>query len=103
MPSNLGGPLTKQIAASIEDVEALLRDNRSLSVAVLHRRLRDHEEEVRKRFREIRCPCEAVKSVEAAITKLEHRLEQAAVKFREIREDVDQLKAKGKTGGHDES
>ncbi len=89
------GALTKQIAASIEDVQALLASNQSLSVAFLYRRLRDLEEEVRKRFREIQCPCEAVTSATAAITKLEQRLSQAGVKFKEMQEELDKLKADG--------
>ncbi len=87
------GPLTEQIAASIEEVKALLDDNRSLSIAVLSRRLRDHEDEVRKRFREITCPCQAILQAETSLEKLEKRLDMAGVKFRELREELDQLKA----------
>ena len=99
------GPLTTQIAASIEEVKALLDDNRSLSIACLARRIRDHEDEVRKRFREINHPEHeaAMMSAQAAITKLEQRLDAAAMKFKELREEVDQLKgeaAKAK-GGRD--
>ena len=89
IPMTDSGPLT----ASIEDVKALLADNRSLSVALLAHRIRDLEEEVRRRFREIHCPCEQVAKAEAAIEKLEQRLGVAAMKFKEMREEVDLLKA----------
>ena len=88
-------PLNEQIAASIEDVQALLRDNRSLSVAFLARRIRDLEEDTRERFRKIGCPCKVIDAAVAAITELSKRLDQAAVKFKELREEVDQLKAGG--------
>ena len=87
------GPLTEQIAASHEDVKALLDDNRSLSIAALSRRLKDHEDEVRKRFKGITCPCQAILQAEASLEKLEQRLDLAGVKFKELREELDQLKA----------
>jgi chromosome segregation ATPase len=87
-------PMAEQIAASIEDVQALLDDNRSLSVAFLARRIRDLEDSTRERFREVRCPCKAIGEAEEAITELAKRLDQAAVKFKEMREEVDQLKLK---------
>ena len=99
------GPLAEQIAASIEDVKALLDDNRSLSVAFLARRLRDHEELVRKLFLRHPCPCKTVQEVEASATKLTQRLDQARVKFQEMRTELDQLKinyarlARSKDGG----
>lgn len=87
--SDKGGPLAQQIAASIEDVKALLDSNHSLSVNFLHRRLCDLEEEVRRRFLH-------VKGLETAMTKLDQRLDQAAVKFQEMREELDTLKAEQK-------
>lgn len=93
----MAGPLTQQIAASHEEVQALLADNRSLSIAFLARRIRDHEDDTRKRFAGIHCPCKAIQDAEAAITKLEQRIEQASVKFREMREELDALKATKKT------
>lgn len=84
----------EQIAASIEDVKALLDGNRSLSIAFLSRRIRDLEDEMRKRFREIKCPCDALKALEDSVSKLEKRLEQAAVKFREMREELDKYREK---------
>ena len=94
------GPLTEQIAASIEDVKALLDDNRSLSIAALSRRLKDHEDEVRKRFKGITCPCQAILQAEASLTKLEQRLDLAVVKFRELRKELDQLKTNREKEGH---
>lgn len=91
------GPLTKQIAASTEDVQALLRDNRHLSIAFLDHRMRDLEEDVRRRFRELGCPCKTVVEAMAAIAKLEGRLDQAKIKFREMREELDQVKAERNT------
>ena len=88
----MSGPLTNQIAASLGDVQALLDNNRSLSVALLARRLRDHEELVRKQFSGLRCPCKDVRAAEEAIEKVQRRLEQAALKFSEMRNDLDQLK-----------
>lgn len=83
----------ERIAASIEDVETLLADNRHLSIAFLARRIRDVEDDVRKRFQGLRCPCNEVKAASAAIEKLDKRLDQAAVKLREYREELDKLKA----------
>lgn len=74
------GPLTTQIAASIEDVKALLDDNRSLSVAYLSRRQTDFEEQVRKRLA----------AVEESVTRLSKRVDQAGTKYKELREDVDE-------------
>ena len=84
----------ERIAASIEDVKELLADNRNLSIAFLARRIRDVEDDLRKRFRELRCPCNEVTAATEAIEKLDKRLELAAVKFRELREELDRLKAK---------
>lgn len=84
--------LPEQIAASIEDVKQLLADNRSLSIAFLSRRIRDLEEDVRRRFREIHCPCVSLGAVEQSVTKLEQRMQQAAIKFREMQEELDKLK-----------
>jgi hypothetical protein len=80
------GPLTAQIAASIEDVKALLDDNRSMSVAFLSRRIRDFEEETRKRFLAMETRVEAT---EAAVKQVKDKLNLAAVKYKELREDVD--------------
>ncbi len=87
------GPLAKQIAASAEDVQALLKDNRSLSVAFLARRLQDHEEEVRKRFLEYRRVEHTVKGFEEVVKQMSIRLDVFAVKWQEMREELDQLKA----------
>ena len=85
-------PLAERIAASIEDVQTLLNDNRSLSVAFLARRIRDLEDDMRRGFRERQCSCADLKTVQAEVEKLKHRIEQARVKFKEMREDVDKLK-----------
>ena len=85
--------LSEQIAASNEDVKALLKDNRSLSVAFLAVRLQEHEEEVRKRFLEYRRVEAKLKDVEESLEKMSQRLDVFAVKWREMREELDQLKA----------
>jgi len=91
---NDSGPVTNQIAASIEDVKALLADNRNLSIAFLSRRIRDLEEEVRERFREQnRTQEQRINSLETAVEKLKERMNLAGVKFKEMREDVDKVKA----------
>ena len=93
MPQSTPKPLAEQIAASVEDVQSLLDDNHRLSVAFLARRIRDLEESTRKRFRKLGCPCKAIQEAETAITEIRHKLNQAAVKYHELREEVDQLKA----------
>jgi hypothetical protein len=80
-----------QIIASIEDVQALLDSNRKLSIAFLSRRIRDLEEDVRQRFRE---QAGRIASLEKAGANLQERLQQAGVKFKEMQEDMDQLKAR---------
>ena len=90
-------PLAEEIAASIEDVKALLNDNRSLSIRLLANRLRELEDEVRRRFRELetcRTSCKALQTTEATVAKLEQRIEVAAVKFRELQNSLDDLKSK---------
>lgn len=92
---NNSGPLTEQIVASIEDVKSLLADNRNLSIAFLSRRIRDLEEEVRERFRtngQVRD--QRINSLEVTVKKLEDRLNQAGVKFKEMQEDIDTVKGK---------
>ncbi len=85
-------PLPEQITASIEDVQALLNSNRNLSVAFLSRRLRDMEEEMRERFRRLEANQDPrIVSLEEAVKKLKERLNVAAVKFKEMREDVDKV------------
>ena len=60
--------LSEEIAANIEDVKALLEDNRKLSVAYLSRRLRDLEESTEARFNRI----------EKIVRELRVRLDKAA-------------------------
>ena len=60
--------LSEEIAANIEDVKALLEDNRKLSVAYLSRRLRDLEESTEARF----------KRIEKIVRELRVRLDKAA-------------------------
>lgn len=62
------GPLTEQIASSIEDVKQLLDDNRSLSVAYLSRKLRDLEESTAARL----------KRLEAMLTETRDRQDKIA-------------------------
>ena len=93
MPDAPRPPLQQQIAASIEDVKALLEDNRHLSIAFLSRRIRDLEDEVIKQFRTIKCPCDSIKKAETRITKLEQRIELASTKFIEMRSDISTIKS----------
>jgi len=72
-------------------VQALLEDNRHLSIAYLTRRVRDLEADLRAHFRQTHCPCQGLIELKAAVEKLQHRIEQAKVKFMEIRHDVDRL------------
>jgi chromosome segregation ATPase len=89
------GPLPKQIAASIEDVKVLLDDNRHLSIAFLSRRIQDVERDVRERFRTLDgSRDQRVASLEDAVQKLRERLQLAGVKFKEMREELDQMKGK---------
>lgn len=84
-------PLPEQITASIEDVQALLDSNRNLSVAFLSRRLKDLETEMRERFRGLNQD-PRINSLEEAVKTLKEKLNVAAVKFREMRDDVDKVK-----------
>jgi len=86
------GPLTTEIAASVEEVKALLENNRSLSVAFLSRRMRDLEEEVRERFKKLES---RVTCCEGAAKKATDRFEQAGVKYKEMREELDTLRGRG--------
>lgn len=86
------GPLTTQIAASIEDVKALLDDNRSLSVAFLSRRIRDLENEMRAGMLRLESQ---VKCFEGSVKKLGDRVDQAGVKYKEMREELDALRGRG--------
>jgi hypothetical protein len=87
------GPLAEEIAASLEDLTAVLKHTRSVTAALIWRRLRDLEEEVRDRFRKLEArEEERIAAVENAVKTLEERMNLAGVKFREMREDVDQVK-----------
>ena len=84
--------LSEHIAASIEDVKALLDDNRSLSIAYLSRRIRDLEDETRKRLRGAdHGQNERLTALEGSVKKLEERLHVAAVKYREMQEDLGKI------------
>ncbi len=73
----------------------LLASNRHISVAFLSRRVRDIEAEMRDRFRQWQAEREKrVESLEEQVTTLKERLQQAAVKFREMREELDAMKKK---------
>ncbi len=88
-------PLAEQIAASTEDVRALLDGNHRLSVALLARLQREHETDVRERFRKLdRSRENRTSSLEDAVDKLSKRLDLAKLKFREMREELDILKEK---------
>ena len=85
-------PLSEQIAASIEDVQALLDDNRSLSIAFLSRRIQDVEKDVREGFRSLdRGRDQRVAALEDAVQKLQGRLQIAGVKYKEMREELDKF------------
>ncbi len=85
-------PLSEQIAASREDVRALLEDNRHLSIALLSRLFKDLERETRERFRTFQATRNArLDSLEGDVNKLKERIEVAVVKFRELRAEVDKL------------
>ena len=79
------GPLTAQIAASIEDVKALLDDNRSLSIAYLSRRLTDLEKMVVKRLN----------ALDKQVKCVSERVDKAGKAYKEMRGEVDGLKGKG--------
>ncbi len=91
----MNGPetLSEQVTMSIEDAKALLKDNRTFSVAFLAVRLREHEEEVRKRFLEYRRVEIKAQAVGEAVEKMSQRLDVVAVKFREMQEQLDLMKA----------
>ena len=91
-------PLPEQIHASLEDVQALLDSNRNLSVAYLSRRLKDVETETRDRFRRLEANWEGrIDALEKTVTTLKEKLNVAATKFAEMREDVDKVKNGGKS------
>jgi hypothetical protein len=71
------GPLTAQIAASIDDVKALLDDNRSLSIAYLARRLKDFEEQTAKRL----------DGIDKAVKKISERVDKAGAEFKKLRDE----------------
>ena len=85
--------LPEQIAASIEDVKALLDDNRSLSIAYLSRRIQDVEKEMRERFRTLdRSRDKRTADLEDAVEKLTHRLDSAKLVCRAMQAELDTLK-----------
>ncbi len=85
--------VTQEIHACIEDVSALLESNRLISVAFLARRVRDIETEMRDRFRQWQADREKrVESLEDDAKSLRASLQQAAVKFREMRDELDAMK-----------
>ncbi len=87
------GPLPKQIAASLEDVKSLLDDNRRLSIAFLSRRIQDVEKDTRERFRTLdRSRDQRVAALEDDVQKLRERLNLAGVKYKEMREELEQVK-----------
>ena len=87
------GPLPKQIAASIEDVKALLNDNRYLSIAFLSRRIQDVERDVRERFRTLdRSRDQRVAALEEAVQKLQERLRKAGMVCKILQNEVEQVK-----------
>lgn len=84
-------PVSEQIAASIEDVQQLLADNRSLSVALLARLVDDLRKELRERFETIqRDP--RVDALEERVEKQKQSLLDARVKFHKMQQDLDELR-----------
>ncbi len=89
------GTLSNQIAASSEDVKALLEDNYHLSIAFLSRRIQDVEKDVREGFRALdRGRDKRLVALEDDVKKLQERLQMASVKFKEMREELDQVKGR---------
>ncbi len=83
----------EQIAASIEDVKALLDDNRSLSIAFLSRRIQDIEKNVRERFRTMEhSQAKRYAAFEDAVEKLTSRLDDAGHVCKALQEELDKLK-----------
>jgi len=91
--------MTEQIAASIEDVKSLLDNNRSLSIALLSRRLKDLENGVQTRFRVLEAGIDKrMKALNCTTTTLEERLKVAGVKFNEMQEELDKLRGGTNSG-----
>lgn len=87
------GTLPEDIAASIEDVQSLLDDNRRLSIAFLSRELQRVEKEMRERFRTLdSSQGKRAAALEAAVEKLSGRLDKAKVVCKALREELDTLK-----------
>ncbi len=86
-------PLAEQIVASIEDVKALLADNRSLSISYLWGELKRVEKNVRERFRAMEhSQAKRYAAFEDAVEKLSHRLDTAGMVCKALREELDTLK-----------
>lgn len=75
-------PLAAQIAASLEEAQAMVDNNRSLCVALLASWVRELKEKVQRQDREHT----------SQILKLNQRLDLAGAKFREMRDEIDVLK-----------
>ncbi len=91
-------PLSSQIAASIEDVKALLNDNRRLALACLSRRIQDVEAEARERLRTLeRSQGKRSAALENVVEKLSQRLDAAGIVCKLLREEVDTLKRVAET------
>jgi hypothetical protein len=85
--------LPEQIACSVEDAKALLENNRSLSVALLARLLKEHEEANRRRFEQLETEFREYRAlVKAEFAKHEKRITLAGRMFKDVKDDVNKLK-----------
>lgn len=99
--------LSEQIAASDEDIkvllegiaaikadcDALIGDNRTMSIAYLGHMIKDLERQTQRRIQALESDMKKrQRETDEAITKLEKRLNDAARMFRGIQKDVEALK-----------
>ena len=85
--------IQSEIAANLEDVKELLRDNRNLSIAFLSRRLTDLESDIRGRIRQLEHDEKRrYKSLEEAIHDLSKRLNTAGKKFKGMSDELEKVK-----------
>jgi hypothetical protein len=88
--------LTEQIAASEEDVKSLLESNRSLSVALLARLLKEQGEHTRKRFQAMEDEFRAYREqAGAAMKKQDERITAAGRMFHDMQRELEKLKSRG--------
>jgi hypothetical protein len=85
--------LPEQIAANTDDVKALLESNSKLSVALLARLLKEHEELDRRQHQALESEMKLLrKAMEHSDKTNDERIKKAGRMFQALKKDVDKLK-----------